>query len=160
MMVKRLLFILIALLLLVPAECFSQKVKKVKPPKDPEWVLFVTPEGKLQRAPTFKRQNPKESFTRWLSDNLKIPRGVPGPYYGTSVVQFYIEPDGKIVQVDILKSCGNFYLDKAAVDAIANSPAWEPATIDGEPMSLKYTMPVTFSIPAANSVSTKGNKRF
>lgn len=159
-MVKRLLFVLTALLLLVPAESFSQKVKKVKPPKDPEWVLFLTDEGKLQRAPTFKLQNPKESFIRWLSDTLKIPRGVNGPFYGTSVVQFYIEPDGEIVQVDILKSCGNFYLDKAAVDVIADSPRWEPATIDGEPMALKYTLPVVFSIPASNSGSTKGNNRF
>jgi TonB family protein len=159
-MVKKLLFLIVALLLLVPAKSFSQRVKKVKPPKDPEWVLMVTPEGKLQRAPTFKLQNPKESFMRWLGDNLKVPRGVQGPFYGTSVVQFYIEPDGEIVQVDILKSCGNFYLDKAAVDVISSSPTWEPATFDGEPTVLKYTMPVTFKIPGANSASKKSGSRF
>ena len=158
MMVKRLLFILIALLLLVPAECFSQKVKKVKPPKDPEWDLSVTDDGKISRRPTFKLRNPKESFFYWITDNLKMPKGARPGFNGTTVVSLHIEPDGSIVQIDILRSCGIFELDKAAVDLIATSPDWEPATVDGEPVPYKYTFPITFRVPVV-AQNAKWNNR-
>ena len=157
-MVKRLSFVLIALLLLVPAECFSQKVKKVRPPKDPEWVLHVTPEGKLHRDPTFKLRNPKNSFNDWIADNLKMPKGFHPGFNGTTVVNFYIEPDGRILQIDILKSSGSFELDKAAVDVIAKSPDWEPATVDGEPVPYKYAFPITFRVPVV-APNSKFNNR-
>lgn len=150
-MVKRLIVLACVACMLFGVDGYSQKakkVKRVKAPDAPELVIFVTQEGRLQQQPTFQMKNPKETFGTWVMKNIKLPVGYPRPFYGTTVVQFYIEPDGDIVQVDILKGCGNFEMDKAVVETIAKSPEWEPALLDGEPISLKYTFPVRFQIPA------------
>lgn len=145
-----------AMFMLVPAEGYSQKrVKKVKAPDAPQWNIFVNEEGQLQQAPTFQLKHPRETFTRWVEENIQLPRVYPRPFFGTTVVQFYVEPDGDIVQVDILKGCGNFELDKAVVQAIAKSPKWEPATIDGVPMALKYTFPVKFQFSAPKPATSQ-----
>lgn len=156
----RYIFVFVVALMILPLEVYSQKVKKVKPPKDPEWTLFVDSEGRLRRQPTFELQHPKDSFTKWAAKNFKYPEVYPKPFYGTTVVQFYVQTDGKIVQVDILKSSGNFYLDMAAVKTVAQSPNWEPALVDGEPAEVKFTFPITFRIPAPNQNTKKSNSGF
>ena len=162
-MVKRLAFVLLAAFMLSVVDGYSQKakkVKRVKAPDDPEWVIFVTPEGKLQQSPTFKLKHPKESFFDWVLKNIKFPAGYPRPFFGTTVVQFYVEPDGDIVQVDILRGCGNFEMDKAVVEVIAKSPKWEPGLLDGEPVALKYTFPVKFQIPVPKHASQQSRTGF
>lgn len=158
-MVKKLLFVLIALLLLVPAESFSQRVKKVRPPKDPEWELMVSNDGSLCRKPTFKLRNPKDSFVEWTMDNIKKPKGPYPGFHGTTVLLIHIEPDGKIIQADIVRSCGYFELDKMAVETVTKSPDWEPATIDGKPVPFKYTFPITFRIPVVSKDAKWNNPR-
>lgn len=158
-MVKRLFIVAMAMFMLVPAEGYSQRVKKVKAPDDPQWNIFVNKEGQLQQAPTFRLKDPRETFTRWVHKNIQLPRAYPRPFLGTTVVQFYVEPDGDIIQVDILKGCGNFELDKAVVETVAKSPKWEAGTIDGVPTVLKYTFPVRFQFSAPKP-ATSQQRRF
>ncbi len=161
-MVKRLVVLVCAACMLFGVDGYSQKQKKVKAPDDPELIIFVTEEGRLQQQPTFQMKHPKETFGRWVLKNIKLPVGYPRPFYGTTVVQFYIEPDGDIVQVDILKGCGNFEIYKAVVEVIAQSPKWEPALLDGKPIVLKYTFPVVFRIPAPkpSTQQSRGGMRY
>lgn len=158
-MAKHILFILIALAMLFPEGVFAQKAKKVRPPKDPEWELMVTSDGVLVQRPTFMLENPKQSFHKWVHKHIKFPPQYPKPFYGTAVVKFVIDEQGNVNDVHLVRSTGNVDLDKAAVEAVAKSPAWEPLMSDGKPGKTQFTFPISFKIPAPTPPGQKKNSR-
>lgn len=83
---------------------------------------------------------------QWLSDNIKYPvvaeeNGVQGRV----IVTFVVERDGTITDVKVVKSVDPS-LDKEAVRVTKSMPKWNPGKQKGEPVRVKYTMPVTFRL--------------
>ena len=80
-----------------------------------------------------------------IEKNLKkIMRNKPS--VGTCEVQFIVDRDGSITNVEPL-SMKNTTLAQVFTDAIKKGPKWEPATINGKPVKAWRRQKVTFKAP-------------
>lgn len=64
---------------------------------------------------------------------------------GTVYVQFVVNTDGSIQNVKVLKGVSEL-LDKEAVRVIKKMPNWSPGKQNGEPIRVRYQIPIRFSI--------------
>lgn len=64
---------------------------------------------------------------------------------GRVVVSFVVEKDGHISDVTVLRSVDPS-LDKEAVRVIRNMPRWTPGKQGGEPVRVRYNVPVSFRL--------------
>jgi periplasmic protein TonB len=74
----------------------------------------------------------------------KIMRNKPS--VGTCEVQFIVDKDGTITNVEAL-TLKNSTLAEIFTDAIKKGPRWKPATIDGKPVKAWRRQKVTFRAP-------------
>ena len=80
----------------------------------------------------------------FLRDNLRYPeKATKKGLEARVIVQFWIETDGTVSRVAVL-SDPNPIFDKEAVRLIRSMPKWKPATQRGNPVALRYTLPVDF----------------
>ena len=82
----------------------------------------------------------------YLSKNIKYPvvaeeNGVQGRV----IVTFIVECDGSISNAKVSKSLEPS-LDKEALRLVKSMPHWIPGKQNGEPVRVKYTVPVTFRL--------------
>ena len=82
----------------------------------------------------------------YLSHNINYPiiaekNGVQGRV----IVQFVVGKDGYISDVRVTKSVDPS-LDKEAIRVVKGMPKWIPGEIDGEAVTVRYTLPVTFRL--------------
>ncbi len=84
-------------------------------------------------------------FSLWVSRTLQYPaEAAQQNIKGQVIAQFVIDKEGRLTEVRILKSPHE--LLSRAVDAVLRrSPRWPPATEDGVPVRIRYTIPVKFS---------------
>lgn len=92
-----------------------------------------------------------------VEGNVQRPKAVttPAPVYpesakaakieGTAVVETVIDETGHVTQPKIKTSSGDKDLDQAALDAVS---AWtfQPATLDGKPVAVYYTLTLRFAL--------------
>lgn len=86
------------------------------------------------------------ALVNWISTNMKYPvvaeeNGVQGRV----TLTFIIERDGSIGDVRVVNSVDPS-LDKEAIRLIKTMPRWNPGTQNGDPVRVKFTMPLTFRI--------------
>ena len=67
---------------------------------------------------------------------------------GRAIVTFVVEKDGSISNARVVKSVDPS-LDAEALRVINSMPKWNPGKQNGEPVRVKYTAPVRFSLDAA-----------
>ena len=67
---------------------------------------------------------------------------------GRAIVTFVVEKDGSISNARVVKSVDPS-LDAEALRVINTMPKWNPGKQNGEPVRVKYTAPVRFSLDAA-----------
>lgn len=82
----------------------------------------------------------------YLSNNLQYPvvaeeNGVQGRV----IVTFIVEKDGSISNAKVVKVVDPS-LDKEAIRLVESMPNWIPGKQNGEPVRVKYTVPVTFRL--------------
>lgn len=83
---------------------------------------------------------------KWLCENVKYPaEAVEKGIKGKVIVQFVVTKDGKITDAEVARSVDPL-LDAEALRAIRSMPDWEPAQRDGQNITVKYTLPITFSL--------------
>lgn len=70
--------------------------------------------------------------------------------HGRVVVTFYVETDGSITDVEVIRGVDPL-LDNEAVRVVKSMPKWIPGTQDGKPVRVKYTIPFTFR-PNENAI--------
>lgn len=86
----------------------------------------------------------KDVLLKYIYAEIKKRGGAD--YSGKRVkilAQFTVNDDGSIVDVKI-KRGGRARLDEIVLDALRSMPRWKPGTVDGTPVSVMYTLPVTF----------------
>lgn len=98
----------------------------------------------VEQMPSFPGGSSK--LMTYLSQNIKYPvvaeeHGIQGRV----VVQFVVERDGSISDVKIVNSADPL-LNSEAVRVIKSMPKWTPGKQDGQPVRVKYTIPVTFKL--------------
>lgn len=82
----------------------------------------------------------------WLSQNIKYPViAAENGVEGRVIVQFVVEKDGSITDVKIAKSVDPS-LDKEATRVVSSMPHWIAGRQNGNPVRVKYTVPVTFKL--------------
>ncbi|MBR1877423.1 MAG: TonB family protein [Paludibacteraceae bacterium] len=106
--------------------------------------LFVV----VEQMPQFP--GGQQAMSQFLSETVKYPVvAYENNIQGRVIVQFVVNKDGSISDVEVVRSGGDPSLDKEAVRVVKYMPKWRPGKQKGNPVRVKYTMPVTFSIKAA-----------
>ena len=87
-----------------------------------------------------------EQLIKFLSDNVKYPaecekQGVQGRV----ILRIVIDKDGSVTDIEVEKSVHPL-LDAEAVRVASSMPRWQPATKDGQPVRIRYSLPITFSL--------------
>lgn len=82
----------------------------------------------------------------YLAQNINYPvvaeeNGVQGRV----ILTFVVERDGTITDVTVVKSVDPS-LDKEAQRLVKSMPRWIPGKMNGSPVRVKYTVPVTFKL--------------
>ena len=64
---------------------------------------------------------------------------------GTAVLQFIVSTGGEVTDLSVIRSSGNDGLDQAAREAV-QSARFRPGMQDGEPVRVRFAVPVTFRL--------------
>ena len=80
----------------------------------------------------------------YISENTVYPEEArKQDLSGRVVLTFYIETDGSVSNVKVLKSVHPL-LDSEAVRVVSSMPKWTPGTRDGRPVRQRMGLPITF----------------
>ena len=88
------------------------------------------------------------SLIRFINENLRFPAiacyegGMP---QGRVIVQFVVEKDGSISNIEVLRGI-DISLDREAVRIVESMPKWTPGEQRGEIVRVRYTLPVNFRL--------------
>lgn len=83
---------------------------------------------------------------KYLADNIKYPASaVKAKKQGRVIVGFIVQKDGSITHAKIVRSIDP-ELDAEALRVVKGMPKWTPGTQLGKPVSVKYALPVKFSL--------------
>ena len=83
---------------------------------------------------------------KYLSANIRYPEAAhKAGTQGRVTVQFVVGKDGSIGNVGILRGVDP-NLDAEAIRVISGMPKWKPGTQKGEPVNVRYTVPVMFRL--------------
>ena len=119
---------------------FEEPVKEVaKEEGDPNQVFVV-----VEQMPEF--EGGVAAMMKFIQKNLKYPAsarrmGVEGQVF----VQFVIDNDGKVTEVQTMKGV-SADCDKEAMRVISMMPRWKPGKQSGKPVRVRYVLPIKFKI--------------
>jgi len=83
---------------------------------------------------------------KYVSMNLKYPQeAMNAGKEGRVVIRFVVSADGKVNDPHVVRSVDK-QLDDEALRVISSLPDFIPGKIDGKPVSVWYTMPVSFRL--------------
>ena len=86
------------------------------------------------------------ALMNYLSQNIKYPvEAEENGVQGRVLVEYVVGKDGYISDVRVAKSVDPS-LDKEAIRVVKGMPKWIPGEIDGEAVTVRYTLPVTFRL--------------
>ena len=83
------------------------------------------------------------ALVEYLSKNIKFPKEKEDVKVRV-VTSFTVEKDGSITDAKIVRSQGEAF-DNEALRVINGMPKWIPGMQNGKAVSVKYTLPITFS---------------
>ncbi|MDE5947241.1 MAG: energy transducer TonB [Prevotella sp.] len=87
-----------------------------------------------------------EALMKWLGDNINYPQEAQDKKIeGRVEVRFFVNEEGKIEDATVVRSV-NKLLDEEALRVVNAMPAWKPGTVDGQPVKVWFTLPVTFQL--------------
>ena len=88
------------------------------------------------------------ALMKFLMENVRYPQvAIENGITGRVIVRFVVEKDGKISNVKVEKSVDPS-LDAEAKRVVQTMPKWKPGKRDGQPVRVKYALPVTFRLSA------------
>lgn len=83
---------------------------------------------------------------KYLSANIRYPEAAhKAGTQGRVTVQFVVGKDGSIGDVKVIRGVAPT-LDAEAIRVISGMPKWKPGTQKGEPVNVRYTVPVMFRL--------------
>lgn len=94
----------------------------------------------------------------YLSENIKYPAAAERKdIQGRVIVQYVVQKDGSITDVKVVKSVHPL-LDTEAIRVTTTMPKWIPGEYNGNPVSVRYTMPITFKLQGKDDKNKKSEK--
>lgn len=99
-----------------------------------------------------------EAFYDYIRTHLKYPAearsaGIEGKVF----VQFIVDTDGSLKDVEVLKGIGGG-CNEEALEVVKNSPAWNPGLQRGQAVKVRMVLPITFSLENGGSPSANTDK--
>ena len=84
------------------------------------------------------------AWAKFLQKNLRYPgeaseKGISGKVY----VSFIVEKDGRLSSFVVERGAG-YGMDEEALRVLRKAPAWKPGRQNGQPVRVKYTLPLNF----------------
>ena len=114
-------------------------------------MVFEEPEEEVEEIFTIVEDQPEfpggiGAFYKYVATNLRYPAqarrmGIAGKVF----VQFVVEKDGRLTDVQILKGIGAG-CDEEALRVIKKSKAWKPGRQRGRPVKVRMIIPINFRL--------------
>ena len=93
----------------------------------------------------------------FMARNLRYPtKAREAGKQGRVIVQFVVRKDGSLSDFKVLRPVDP-WLDAEAIRVISTMPKWKPGMQDGKPVSVKFTLPVTFMLEGTNHKPKAGD---
>ena len=87
-----------------------------------------------------------EALLKYLSENVHYPKEAEEKcLQGRVIATFVVEKDGSISRAKVVKSVDPL-LDEEALRVVNSMPNWTPGRQNGEPVAVKYTIPISFRL--------------
>lgn len=84
----------------------------------------------------------EDSLVTFIENNLTTPKKLAqDDIVGKIIVHFFVETDGSITDVKILKGIGNEW-DEEAVRVVKIMPRWKPGSLMNKPIKVRMTLPI------------------
>lgn len=98
----------------------------------------------VEQQPTFPGGD--SEMNKFIKKNLKYPpAALRNGLEGLVVVQFVVNKEGQISDVQVVKKLGGG-TDEEAMRVVKMMPAFTPAKQNGRPVSFRFTLPVRFGL--------------
>ena len=95
------------------------------------------------------------ALMEYLSKNVRYPEDAhKNGIQGRVIATFVVEKDGSITEARIARSVDNL-LDAEALRVVNAMPKWTPGMQKGEPVRVKYTIPITFKLQGDAKAKTE-----
>ena len=96
---------------------------------------------------------------QYLAKNVRYPKEAEDKcLQGRVIATFVVEKDGSISNAKVVKSVDPA-LDAEALRVVNGMPNWNPGMQRGEPVRVKYTVPVTFRLQGGADIPADNEKR-
>jgi protein TonB len=82
------------------------------------------------------------AWSRFIQKTLRYPET---DMEGRVSISFIVEKDGHLSDIQVIKGV-SAELDREAVRVIKLAPAWKPGKQNGQPVRVKYTIPIVFQM--------------
>lgn len=93
----------------------------------------------------------------FMARNLRYPtKAREAGKQGRVIVQFVVRKDGSLSDFKVLRPVDP-WLDAEAIRVISTMPKWKPGMQEGKPVSVKFTLPVTFMLEGTNNKPKSGD---
>lgn len=113
-----------------------------KKTSSPEKDEIVKAAEKMPRFP-----GGEAAMMNFLRNNIKYPqKAFEEKAQGNVIARFVVRKDGSIGDVELIRKVHPL-LDDEAIRVIKSMPKFEPGTVDGKPVNVWYTIPISFTIP-------------
>lgn len=99
----------------------------------------------VEQMPTFKGGDINK-FRLWVQQRTNYPQeAINKKIEGKVIITFIVETDGSVSNVTVVQSLDPL-VDNEAVKAIESSPKWTPGFQRGQPVRVRYAIPLNFMI--------------
>ncbi len=123
----------------VPTEQPAEPAHTATPAETNEAVYEI-----VEQMPSFPGGMP--ALMKYLNTNVRYPvEAQEAGQKGRVIVQFIVEKDGSINNLHVVVGQSPS-LDAEALRVLGSMPDWQPGTANGEPVRVKYTVPVVFNL--------------
>lgn len=127
----------------------SGKIKRIEEYKKGKRIKEVCYDESGNEIPFFEfEEKPRfpgghEALSEFLRKNIyyRNPSNNPQDKHRV-IVTFDVETDGSVSNIEIFKSA-NSYIDDLVLQALTKLPKWIPGKVDGEFVTVLYSLPVT-----------------
>lgn len=87
-----------------------------------------------------------ENLYYYLNRNIKFPQAaLEGECQGKVIVRFVVETDGSISNIEVTKDIGGG-CGEEAVRVIKEMPKWKPGKVNGKPVRVIFSLPISFEL--------------
>ena len=119
-------------------------IEEKEPVADKPAEVFIS----VEQMPQFPGGD--AALLKYLSSHINYPpMAAESNIQGRVVVQFVVDKTGKVGEVTVVRSVDK-ELDREAVRVCKSLPKFVPGRQNGQPVSVWYTLPVTFKLQGTN----------